>query len=251
MEKDKKNNKLIIVLIVVIVLLLCAILLKCFSKTNNKYIVLDDYIIEYNSNTMNKANYDEVKGYNFRLLYSNEYIGNYSFDHVDEKLDRLYFKNSDGVNIINTPLLGLDSNTEIIDYRVEDMTKEDFNLYKSLLSTDINYKLSDLTTSKKYIINNKDKEIKVYIVKYEGEEEKDDYSMIFVSSDNKTVMLDEDYPKEERGGYEFYSFNVEYVIDLNRDNKYELIVSKSHHDVTGYSIYSLDDSFQELYYTGA
>ena len=74
--------------------------------------------------------------------------------------------------------------------------------------------------------------------------------MLYVSANNNVVVLDEDYPQEDLGGYLFYAFNVEYVLDINKDNKYELIVSKSHYDVTDYSIYELDSTYTELFYTG-
>ena len=248
--KEKNNNKLIIVLVIVVALLAGALVLEYLSKPNNKYIVLDDFIIEYNKTGIKKANYEDAKGYSFRILYSNNYIGNYTYDHTDIELKRLYFKNEDGINIINTPILGLDKNTDLIDINIDSMNEDDFNLYKSMKEGNTNYKLSDLTIANKAVINNNGKNITVYSVKYEGKNEEDDHSMLFASNGKSIYMLDEDYPREVTGGYEFYSFNIEYVIDLNKDNKYELIVSKSHLDVTDYSIYSLDGEFPELYYTG-
>ena len=248
--KDMIDKKTIIFVIITIVFISIVITIGYLSSSKSNYIVIDDYLIEYKNKEFKKANINDVKGYRFRMLQNQNYIGNYYFDHREDDIDRLFFKNDDGVNAINIPLLGLDDNTDYIEYEVEDMTEDDFNLYKGMVDKTVNYKLKDLSIAKKYVVDNKGNKFNIFAVKYEGNNPQDDHSMIYVSANNNVVVLDEDYPQEDVGGYLFYAFNVEYVIDLNKDNKYELIVSKSHYDVTDYSIYELDSTFTELFYTG-
>ena len=249
--KEVLNKKtIIIVSIIILVLIICIFVMKNIGNTTSGYIVLDDYIVEYNADEYKEANLEEVKDYKFRMIYDNAYLGDYKYDHKDESTNRMIFKDDEGIYALKTPLLGLDSNTDLIDFQIETMNEDDFNLYKSLFEEDINYKLTDLSYAEKAIINNNGIIINIYSVKYEGESEKDDRSILFASIDNETYIIDKDYPVEDETGYVFYSFNVMYVIDINKDNNYELVVAKSHYDVTDYSIYRLDSNFLELYYTG-
>lgn len=244
----KKNNKRTITIasVIIIVLIAITIVLKCISVENTSFIVIDDYVIQYNGNSITKANIDDIKKMKFRMIQDYHYIGNYTFDHKDESNNRLFFKNEDGVNAIMYPLIGLDDNTSFIDFEFEKMNDDDFNTYKLLTSQNINYELKDLTYSTKITLDN----ITIYCIKYEGESEKDDYSMLFVKTANNTIILDEDYPQREENGYIFYSFVPMYIIDINNDDKYELVVAKHYYDVTDYSIYELEGQFSELFYTG-
>ena len=249
--KDGLSKKtIIIVSIVILALIICIFIVKNIGSNISGYIVLDDYVIEYKNNNFEKANLDNVKDYKFKMIYDNAYFGDYKYDHLDSATNRLIFKDDEGVYALKTPLLGLDINTDLIDYKIESMNEDDFNLYKSLFDEDVDYKLTDLSYAEKAIIDHDGTPIYIYSVKYEGENEIDDRSIIFASIDDNTYIIDKDYPTEEESGYVFYSFNVMYVIDVNKDNNYELVVAKSHYDVTDYSIYNLDSNFLELYYTG-
>lgn len=249
--KEALNKKtIIIVSVIILVLIICIFVMKNIGNPTSGYIVLDDYIIEYKDDEFKKADLELVKDYNFRMIYDNAYLGDYSYDHKDNDINRLIFKDDEGVYALKTPLLGLDKNTDLIDFKTEPMNEDDFNLYKSLYDESINYKLTDLSYADKVTIDNNGNNIYIYSVKYEGETESEDRSVIFASIDNETYIIDKDYPVEDETGYVFYSFNVSYVIDINKDNNYELVVAKSHYDVTDYSIYKLDSNFLELYYTG-
>ena len=250
MNEIISKKTIIIVGVIIVVLLSITITLKYLFVNNTRYILLDDNIIEYNNNTIKKANINDVIDLRFRIIYNDEYFGNNTLNGVDDTTSRLLFKNKDGINSLKTPLLGLDENTELIDFKEEDLNEEEFNLYKGMVNGDVNYKLSDLTIGSKATIDVNGKKVYVYTVLYEGKTASDDHSMLFVSSGKNVYMLDEDYPQEDYGGYVFYTFETKYVLDINKDGKYELVVAKNHYDVTDYSIYELDGKFRELYYTG-
>ena len=117
--KDKKNKRTIMITaVIIVVLILITIVLKCLSKENNNYIVIDDYVIKYNDNTIMNANIDDIKDLNFRIIQDSQFVGNYSFDHKDESNGRLFFKNEDGINAILYPVIGLDDNTSFIDFEL-------------------------------------------------------------------------------------------------------------------------------------
>ena len=246
MKEILNKKSFIIVSVIILILLICIFVMKITSNNNHGYLLLDDYIIEYSNDGINSASVDDIKNYKFRMIYDNSYLGNYVFDHVDETSNRLMFKNDDGINALKTPLLGLDTNTDLIDIKVEKMNEEDFNKYINLSEETINYRLSDLSYANKTIIG----DITIYSIKYEGESEEDDCSMIFASVGNNNFIIDKDYSNHDGIGYVLYTFDVMYVVDLNKDNKYELIVAKNHYDVTDYSIYELDGNLSELFYTG-
>ena len=245
MEKTVSKKNIIIILLIILVLIICIFVLKSCNK-NSGFLIIDDYVIEYSNDGIKSANLDDIYDYKFKMIYDDSYIGDYIFDHIDDLNGRLFFKNEDGINALRTPLLGLDDNTSLVDYKIEDMNDDDFDLFVETAGTRIDYKLSNLSYGKKAIID----DIKIYAIKYEGENEVDDYSLLFISKDNNTYVLDEDYPKRDNGGYLFYSFDIMYILDINKDDKYELVVSKNYYDVTDYSIYELDNNFSELYYTG-
>ena len=245
--KDKKSKRLIIIAVsIIVVLILITIVFKCLSRENTNYIVIDDYVIKYDDNTIMNANIDDIKDLNFRIIQDSQFVGNYSFDHKDESNGRLFFKNEDGINAILYPVIGLDDNTSFIDFEFKDMNEDDFNIYRELSSEEINYELKDLSFSYKIVLDN----ITIYNVKYEGENEREDHSMLFIKNDKGTIILDEDFPQRDDDGFVFYSFEPMYIIDINNDDKYELVVAKYHYDVVDYSIYELDGQFQELFYTG-
>ena len=249
--KDVINKKnIIILLLIVIILVIIVFVMQSLLVDNTSYIVLDDYIIEYKNNTFDSVNYKDLKGHKFRMLHNDEYIGDYTFDHIDDITERLFFKNEDGVNSFNLPVLGLDNNINIADYKLENMTEKDFEIYKSLSENEVKYKLKDLTIATKITVDYKGKTINVCSIKYEGIRQDDDHSMLFVYVGDDKFILDEDFSIHDKGGYTLYSFEGMYVVDFNNDNKYELIVAKNHLDITDYSIYELDGRFLELYYTG-
>jgi hypothetical protein len=250
MKESISKKTIVIAAVIILVLLICIFALKLTTSNTKGFIVIDDFIIEYSQKDIASANLDDVKNHKFRMIYNDNYYGNYIFDHKDDFTNRLYFKNDDGVNTIKTPLLGLDDNVDLIDYKVEKMNNDDFKKYTDLLEKDINYKLADLTYGNKVVVDIGDSKVTIYTVKYEGNSEKDDSSMIFASYNNNIYVLDEDYSEDDGNGYTLYSFDVVYIVDLNKDNKYELIVAKNHYDVTDYSIYELNNNFSELYYTG-
>ena len=112
--KDMIDKKTLIFLIITIVFISIIITIGYLSSSKSNYIVIDDYIIEYKNKEFKKANIDDVKGYRFRMLQNQNYIGNYYFDHKEDDINRLFFKNDDGVNAISIPLLGLDDNILLI-----------------------------------------------------------------------------------------------------------------------------------------
>jgi len=250
MKESISKKTIVIVSIIILALIICIFVLKLSSSNNRGFLVLDDFVIEYSHNDITSANIENVKDHKFRMIYDNSYYGNYILDHRDDFTNRLYFRNDDGINTLKTPILGIDDNTDLIDYKAEKMNDSDFELYKNLLDKDIDYKLQDLTYANKVVIKNNDSNINVYSVKYEGSNEEDDSTMLFASFNNNIYILDEDYAMNDGNGYVLYIFDVMYVVDLNKDNKYELIVAKNHYDITDYSIYELDNNFSELYYTG-
>lgn len=245
MEESNSKKTIVIVSLIILVLIICIFVLKSCNR-NSGFLVIDDYVIECSNDEIKTANIDDIQGYKFKMIYDNSYIGDYTFDHIDDLNGRLFFENEDGVNALKTPLLGLDDNTSLVDFEIEEMNDDDFDLFIETAGTRIDYELSDLSYGKKVTID----DIKIYAVKYEGEYESDDYSLLFISKDNNTYVLDEDYPKKDNGGYLFYSFDIMYILDINKDDKYELVVSKNYYDVIDYSIYELDNNFLELYYTG-
>ena len=169
------NKKIIVVSILLLIAILIVIILLSLKKTNN-FIVIDNKIIEYNSNyEFKKANIDDAVGKTFRMIYQNKYIGNFVLDHEDKDYNVLMFKTDEEDKAIKSPYLGINDEIVYYDLEKQDMNEEDFEDYKPLLNEDINYKLTDLSYGYKY--NVKDTNIVLYIVLYEGKTPEEDFSI--------------------------------------------------------------------------
>lgn len=245
----KYINKVTIVLSVLVCLCIVVVIILSLYKKDKNFIVIDNNIFEYNDKyVFKKAELDDVVGYSFRMIYQNKYIGNHVFDHKDEQYNVLYYKQDDKENAIKTPYIGINHGIVYYDLVKNVMDEDDFEIYKSLSGEEINYELNDLSYADKYEVE--DKNITVYTVVYEADNPDEDYSIVFVKNGDDYVVLDEDLPQQFDGGYKFTIFEVNHILDINNDNKLEMIVGKSYYDITEYSIYKLYDNFEELFYTG-
>ena len=152
MEESNSKKTIVIVSLIILVLIICIFVLKSCNR-NSGFLVIDDYVIECSNDEIKTANIDDIQGYKFKMIYDNSYIGDYTFDHIDDLNGRLFFENEDGVNALKTPLLGLDDNTSLVDFEIEEMNDDDFDLFIETAGTRIDYELSDLSYGKKVTID--------------------------------------------------------------------------------------------------
>ena len=104
------------------------------------------------------------------------------------------------------------------------------------------------------MLTNKDGEItgiNICTAQYEADKPEDDYSIIFVEMGNRTIILDESIPEEIDGNLVQTNFEVAYILDINGDGRFELVVTNYRYDKAEYSIFKLYDDFDLLFYTGS
>ncbi len=253
MENDTNTNfkKYIYISILIVVISLLTIFVINYSKSSSTYIILDNYIVKYEDGIYDTVSFEDGKDRLFRIIVDRNYLGNYYTDHYDSESDYIFFRLDDQSYVFTDQLLGLQDNVDYIDFEKVTFNKEDLKVLNSIYSGNEFKSVKEFTEATKAIIdldNNGIDDI-VYSVNYQLD---DDYiySTVFVNLNGEIEVLDEDQGYDDGNRVINTTFSLQYIVDIDKDDKYELILSKSNNDVYSYSIYSLDEQYVESYFTG-
>lgn len=246
MKQDIKKP-IIIGLIIIVVSISLIVILKSIKKSNN-YLMLDNEIIKYEDGKYRQVKFNDVENELFRLIVQKQYLGNYYADHYDTESDSIFFKLDDKSYMFAKPLLGIQEDVNYIEFEKKTVKSDDLKELRSISSyekintiTDIK-EFNEATKVEKDLDNNGEYDT-IYSFIYEFDET-NYYSIIFIKLNNKLQLIDEEYGR----GYNT-TFSLEYIIDIDNDKNYELIISKSSDDIPNYSIYTLKNEYVESYFT--
>ena len=249
---DKKKS-IIIISVVLIICLLIVFLVSSLSSNNysHYYLVLDNEIIKYEDESYTKVDPSDMDKESFKILSLKTYLGNFFYDHYDYDSSNIFFMKEDKSYLFDKPLLGLQDNAEYINYEKINLEEEELlSFIPTFDKVNIDNTSFFTEASKVEIDLDNNGEIDyIYNFLYEGEDESDDFSTIIVEINGNRSILDEDIPKEVDNIYEITKMSLEYILDLDNDKNYELIFTKTTSDNPEYSIYKLDDTYKEVYYT--
>lgn len=230
----KKKIAMIITIFLVVVCLLVCLLYIPYIKNNSIYVIIENNAIWRNTNgKWSNVNSRELKRMSFDKFYffdRNNYLGESYLNYIDyiEVYDKNYQKVvlGDGALLIKSPIPL--KNTKIINY-YEDITESESEYIDDILSK-YSLKMEDDIEVIKYIVDlNKDGEEDIlYNISnfYSDEEEDQAFSIIFAVIGEKTEIIDS-VIVDKSEELSVYSTNLRYVIDIDSDDNYEIMVLKS------------------------
>jgi hypothetical protein len=249
------NIKTIIFLIILVLVIIGIVLLNNTKNESIGYMMLDDFNLKYVDDKIMYADDKDIINQSFRMIYDQKYIGDYILRRHNETDGNIFYdEQSNNELIMNRPYMGIGGNIGYLEFEKASMTDDDFEIYKKLSNSDVDYTIISLSESTLIAVKDKDGKLTdTYIcsVLYEGDDQIDDHSMIFIEDNDKYYLLDEDIPTESSNGLLFTRFDPLHIIDINNDGKLELVVAKYTYDEPEYSIYKLYDDFGELFFTGS
>lgn len=253
-----KNKKKLIVVILLLILLVITMVLIITGKNTNSYIILDNNkAIEFKNGVFDYVRDEKYSESFYRVFNQNTYLGNYKIYTIDSTTNDIYFSNSgsDDMFIFEEPLMALSTNVDFIEFDFLEFTDSDFEMFLEISSNnDINQK-GDLYDTSKVVIDfdNDGKDEFLYTVTYEYtsddifEISEKNYSiMYYVDDDNYIKILAESNPYYEGDSIIFPNYMIRSIIDINNDEKYELIVMNRKYDKTEYEIYNFVNNSYEL-----
>lgn len=253
-----KENKTAIIIISVIVL---------YGIIMGIYFILkdpEDNKIKYNSYIMiNSEDFYEVKDGSITSIslmdmklddvifdvYSNYvYAGEYKVRQSDMEYQYIVFNNARGSGsyLPDIPYIAFTDDFRLIEFEKEEYSEADKDDLKSLLYTKgIDY-LEELYESYKVNIdidNDKEKETIYVATNYNYEEIPEQvFSIVYVMDDSQRRILEEYYYTEENI-VSFIKPSLNYILDLNMDGNYTILVSSSDEDVTINNFYVKKGNF--------
>lgn len=248
MKKETKKYLFICLFIILISLLI--LLFINLSKRRYLYLILDNEIIKYEDGKYNKVDFEDAEDELFKVLVQKQYLGNYYADSFDYEAREILFKLDNESYVFSQPLLGLQSDIKLIDFNKVDFEKDDLNYLNEIYHGNDFKKLNDFTEASKVVIDLDNNGIKdtIYNVIYELDEDYA-YSTIYIDLNGNIEVLCEEQGYDIDNRVENIIFYLQYIIDIDNDGNYELIISHSNNDIDEYSIYSLNGSYEESYYT--
>lgn len=210
--------------------------LKKRKNLNNSTNIVIDYNTFWSYDKENKWINNSNKivfGNNKYNVYINkEYKGLYDIELSNDKW--YYFDNNNNDMDFEGSLFAYNGSRKIsmIDYSINTIAEDDLNyVIKAIDDKSINQiNLSDLTVNEKVLLDldNDGKNEEIYAISNFFCELCDDvkkfYSIAFIVDNNKITILNKSI------GDDYYSMNlyqINYIIDLDKDNNYEIVLSKS------------------------
>lgn len=231
-EKLKKNKTYVIVIVVLIIyLIVFRIVSLNLNKENSKYasIVVDGINIwEYKNSTWNILGEDEFVNDEIYDLYSStEFYGDYN---VRVNNGKLYAFDSKYNSLkYNGSIMGINSNYDInvIPVSFYGVNDSDRNILNGYINNNYTYDIKRFNVD---IDSDKEEEF-LYVIEY-FENNASLYSEIYYYDGGLRDVISND-------GSRYNIYDIAYVVDINNDKKYELIVSSDYLGNVSYKVYKL------------
>lgn len=236
----RKNKKYVIIIALLIVyLIIFRIVSLSLNKENSKYasIVIDGINIwEYKNSTWNVVWEDEFVNDEIYDLYSStEFYGDYS---VRVNNGKLYAFDSKYNSLkYNGSVMGINANydIEVVPVGYYSVRDEDRNILSGYINNNYNYDIKKFNAD---MDNDKEEEV-IYVVEYFDNSDSL-FSEIYYYDGNVKEIIKND-------GSRYNVYDVSYVVDINNDKKYELIISSNYLGNVSYKVYKLKEKNFSLF----
>ena len=237
----RKNKTYIIVIgLLVIYLIVFRLVSLAINKENSKYanIVVDGINIwEYNESNWRVVSEDEFKEKEqiFDLYSSSEYYGDYTVKVNNKKL--YAFDDKYKSLQYDDTVLAINSNYDIDVYFFEysEVLEQDNNILAGFINSDYVSKIKKITLD----VNANEVEECFYVVDYYDSTDVLFTEIYYYDGKLKEII--------KNNGSMYSVYDIDYILDINDDDKYELIVSSSYFNVVSYKIYKLDGKNYKLF----
>lgn len=257
LETFKKNKPIIMIIVAIILygIVMCIIFFNLDSDDSsllqhNYLIINGENFYEYENNqiktiSFSDTNFDDDK---FNIYNEGKNRGSFYVAKDGSEYQFIKFfrnKGSDGY-IPKLPFIALTQGIEPIIFEKEDLEDNDIeNLKKIMLDKEI---LDIGTLFNSYKINvdidNDAKEETLYVVSnYDYINISDKmFSIVYVYDDNKEYILEENYYTQDNID-EFIQLDISYILDLDGEKKYTIVVSSSDNNTTIDNFYLKSNSY--------
>ncbi len=246
LETLKKNKSIIMIIVGILLygIVMCIIFFNFDNSDNihlqhNYLIINGESFYEYKDNQITTITFSDTDFENDKFNIYNDGKNRGSFyvsKNGSEYQFIKFFKNkgSDGY-IPKLPFIALTKEIELINFTKEDLDDKDIdNLKEILIDKDIvdigtlfkSYKINidldnDAVKETIYVISNYD-----YINISENM-----FSLVYVNDDDRQYILEENYYTQDNIE-EFIQLNVSYILDLDGEKNYTIVVSSSDNSTT-------------------
>lgn len=242
MKKFFRYNKVYIIIIVSLILYLVIFraVSLAMNRENSKYasIIVDGVNIwEYKESSWHTLTEDEFveQEATYDLYSAIEYYGDYTIKvnnkklyAFDSKYNSLQYKDS---------ILAVNSNYDIVVYffGYSEINDDDSNRLNSVINSSYSNNISKIAVD----VNNDDKDEYFYVINYY-----DSGEIVFTDIYYYDGKLKEIVKNEEA---RYMNYDIAYILDINDDGKYEIIISSRYFDNVTYKVYKLDGKEFKLY----
>lgn len=244
-QKGINKNSVIIISIVLIYGLVTMIFIYKMNKDKEKinlptYLILngEDYY-EYSDNQIKSISFDDTDYSDilFNVYVDDEYKGEFEISSSTSSYEGISFINQKDSYAIrpNFNYIAITKDISFIDYHREDFTNEDVNELIELLANKDIYDIGNLETSYKVSVNvDKDEQKEtIYVANnYDYENIKDNLFSIIYIKDNEEITVLEEYYCTAENYFEFVSCDLEYILDIEKNGNYTIVISNSDYDIT-------------------
>ena len=216
----------ILMIILFSYMILVAIILYIVNINNVVILISPNISIKYEAKNYKKIEFNSNLRYN--VYVDNNFISN---DFIKKDDDTFYFNNEIVKNLIAVS----NNKTRVLDYEIKELEKEDYqNILESL---DIK-KYKEMTIAKKMLIDyDNDGQIEeivvlsnVFVDPFMEDVEDDKFSIIYtIKNDEVNIIYNKRFSSDMKGCL----ISTPYIIDVNNDNKYEMITTCSYFDKLG------------------
>lgn len=251
------KNTLWIVLIIIVVIL--SIIFFSMKSSNNSYIILDNNkIIEYNNEKYQYVDNDDYIKSNYKVFYQNKYIGSYFIDEVDSFTGEVFFTNKSSSNryLFDKPLLAISNNIDFIEFKNEEFTMDDLEIFNNISNKDYITALSEITSTSKVTLDFDSDGVyeTFYTVTYDSLEDltnyellnNNSYSVFYYTKNGQSYLIKENELYQEGENIIFSNYKISSIIDINNDDIYEIIIINMMYETPIYEIYEFKRNSYEL-----
>ena len=242
MKKFFRNNKAYVIIAVILIIYFVVFRFISFviNKENSKYasLIIDGVNIwEYKESTWKSLTEDEFDDEDtlYDLYSSGEYYGDYTIKinnkklyAFDTKYNSLQYKDS---------IMAINSNYDINVYffGYSEVTDEDRNILSGVINNNYSNNIKKISID----VNDNEKDEYFYIVDYFVENEVTFTEIYYYDGKLRDIVTN--------NGSRYLIYDIAYIIDINDDDKYEVVVSNSYFNTMTYKVYKLDGKDFQLY----
>lgn len=243
-KKEGNNKKYIIYSLIIVALVISIFYVKSIDIKHNYILLSDDVVLEYknkefflvdkkNMNLNNRVYsvYSDGKFYGKHYLAS---TGNYKMEFEKGDSNKYTF---------NTGFIGVTDLSVSISYEKLEIAEIDFRRLTNSLNKNFVESINAFSSAYKINLDYDNDELmeNLYFLNYDNGEDSD-FSMIVYEKSGNLNIISQNSNIDSEDFYNITNYVLHGIIDVNGDNRYELVFANYTYDTPTYSIYSLDTS---------